>query len=243
MQKKLLIVHFRDDISTSHEAECILIKSETPAQDAVIINAITAEFPQNTAELLKDKYAVILGGSGQYDISKNPEPLVKAMQKTNEFFKYIFENDFPAFGICLGHQLLAHNLGVDVLPDKKQHESLTVEVTKTNAAAADKLYSDLPEKFYVNTSHKESVMSIPNGAHQMLTNDTCDVQGFRYKNNVYGVQFHPELDIKGMEYRWNLYPEYIKSGKVEENVAKMHATPFAQQLLKNFVSYYKNHNK
>jgi GMP synthase-like glutamine amidotransferase len=44
--------------------------------------------------------------------------------------------------------------------------------------------------------HKDYITDLPDEAMVLAGNDICPVQAFRIGENVYGVQFHPEVDFK-----------------------------------------------
>ena len=47
----------------------------------------------------------------------------------------------------------------------------------------------------VNTFHwHRDSFSIPPGAERIASNENCENQGFRWRSNVIGLQFHPEAD-------------------------------------------------
>ena len=83
--KKMLLVQFRDDISEQHECACVSkFMPKTVQMDTT--NALHNRVP---VKPLKDKKysAVILGASGQYDMSKNQTQITEATKK----FKGLYE--------------------------------------------------------------------------------------------------------------------------------------------------------
>lgn len=100
----------------------------------------------------------------------------------------------PLLGICFGHQLLAHALGGEVRDNPKGIEVGTVQTRLTPAAATDPLFRDLPVIFPVQASHRQSVIQLPPGAQRLASSDKDSNHAFRYGNNAWGIQFHPEFD-------------------------------------------------
>ena len=239
--RKVLLLQFRDDISTKHEQDCFnqVLSAENAKIDA--LNAITDSFV-DSVQVLSNYDALIIGGSGQYDLS-NPHPnLVAALDKTTNLLKYILDSDFPTFGVCFGHQLLSYKIGHLVQKNPDMAESGMVTINLENTAYNAKINKGIPVTFDAIEGHKDSVIvdtEIP--FYKVLaSSQKCPVQSFLYKNNIYGVQFHPELTPAEVAYRYSLYPEYLeKTGKLADQIkSELQQTPHAQQVLLNFVKNY-----
>ncbi len=102
----------------------------------------------------------------------------------------------PLFGVCYGHQLMAHAFGgaVDYLPGGP--EVGTFSVTLNNAGLADPLFSRLPSPFRANLSHSQSVIALPAGAAALAFSDRDPHQAIRYGPRAVSVQFHPEFSAE-----------------------------------------------
>ena len=101
--------------------------------------------------------------------------------------------DMPLFGVCYGHQLMAHALGgtVDYHPAGIEIGCLPVE--RLPAGADDPLAATLPERFPVHLTHMQSVLVPPPGA-QVLARSAQDAhQMLRYGPKAVSTQFHPEF--------------------------------------------------
>lgn len=238
--KKLLLLQFRDDISAAHEVDCFLEKSGLKKEQITVVNAITDTINQNSEEFLKDYFAVIMGGSGQYDLTKNPPQIQKALKNTKNLFDYIFQNDFPTLAVCFGHQLMAHLKGGRVKSDKNQSEVGEFEIFLTDAGKKDFLFSNLESMFKVQCGHKDSVINLPKDFKLLASSNKCKVHAYKYKSNIYGLQFHPELDKKDIAYRLGLYPTYSKNRDVQVIIDSLKGTPNSHLILKNFVNNYLN---
>ncbi|MEQ4573662.1 MAG: glutamine amidotransferase, partial [Gammaproteobacteria bacterium] len=64
----------------------------------------------------------------------------------------------PLFGICYGHQLLAHALGGQVDYNPAGRESGTIELELHPPAAEDPLFAGLPLRFPAHATHLQTVL-------------------------------------------------------------------------------------
>jgi GMP synthase-like glutamine amidotransferase len=108
--------------------------------------------------------------------------------------KDVVANDIPFFGICLGGQLLA--AAVDGKVEPTPVPEIGVASFRVNVdAAQDSVFGHLAGKEVVAAEwHKDYIVDLPDEAVVLAGNDVCPVQAFRMGKNVYGVQFHPEID-------------------------------------------------
>jgi GMP synthase (glutamine-hydrolysing) len=135
---------------------------------------------------------VVLGGAmGAYDDATTPW-----LTATKALLAEAVRADLPTLAICLGHQLLAVAAGgtVSVAPAPQVG---VLELRPTPAATIDVLFGPLagqtPPARAVHFNH-DIVSSAPAGAVPLSTTD-AGLQAYRLGDNVWGVQFHPEVDL------------------------------------------------
>jgi GMP synthase (glutamine-hydrolysing) len=105
----------------------------------------------------------------------------------------------PVLGICLGSQLLARALGAPVM----RHHTREIgwyDVAPTEHGLADPLFRNFRASEKIFQWHGDT-FAIPHGAVHLATSPACANQAFRYGHNVYGLQFHLEVD-EPMIHRW-----------------------------------------
>jgi GMP synthase (glutamine-hydrolysing) len=104
--------------------------------------------------------------------------------------------DVPVLGICLGAQLLAHELGAEVGPNREgKHEYGYYPLHPTEAGRGL-----IPDGLMVLQSHYHQ-FGIPAGADLLASTDLYENQAFRYGATAFGLQFHPEASHRSLK-RW-----------------------------------------
>jgi GMP synthase (glutamine-hydrolysing) len=143
----------------------------------------------------------------------------------------------PVFGICYGHQLLAHALGGTVGDNPAGREMGTVAVTRLAAAGDDVLFKPLPENFGVQATHLQTVLTPPPQARVLASSAKDACQAFAWGQAAWGVQFHPEFSTEHMrEYIHARRMALIREGADPKHMRRsVAATPHSRQLLRKFV--------
>jgi GMP synthase (glutamine-hydrolysing) len=112
-------------------------------------------------------------------------------------------DDVPGFGICFGHQLLGHHLGVEVTTDEGRAERGTVTVELTAEGRADPLFASFAPKFAVHTGHTDHVTRVPSAVELLARNDDVETQAFRVRGRrFYTSQFHPDVTAAEAQARY-----------------------------------------
>ncbi len=143
----------------------------------------------------------------------------------------------PSFGICYGHQLLAHALGGTVGDNPRGREMGTVSVQLTAEALDDPLFAGLPVQFSAQATHVQTVLAPPPGAVVLARTGQDGCAAFRWGSNAWGVQFHPEFSTGHMRgyiaaRREVLHAEGRDVRQMQHSVC---ATPASRRILRQFV--------
>ena len=155
---------------------------------------------------LRDYAAVIVGG-GPYCVSDEDKPpeQVRLEAQLRDMMEEVIGMDFPFLGACYGLSLLAEALGGKVSKDKYAETVAATAIALTPEAENDPLTAGIPSGFLAFGGHKESCQDLPPGAVLLGSSAGCPVHLIRYKRNIYGTQFHPELEKVGLALRINYY--------------------------------------
>jgi GMP synthase (glutamine-hydrolysing) len=102
----------------------------------------------------------------------------------------IWSGRLPVLGICYGAQLMAIELGGDVLPaTKREYGPATVQITRD-----DDLFAGIDREQPVWMSHGDSITRLPEGFHATAQTESTPYAGLAApERNLYGIQFHPEV--------------------------------------------------
>ncbi len=114
----------------------------------------------------------------------DPEPLKEAQ----ELVKEIIKRDYPLFGICLGHQIIALANGISTYKMHNGHRGINHPVKNLQTGKGE--ITSQNHGFAINREEAESHSNVEI-THLHLNDQT--VAGIRLKNNnCFSVQYHPE---------------------------------------------------
>ncbi|MND10576.1 GMP synthase [glutamine-hydrolyzing] [compost metagenome] len=161
-------------------------------------------------------------------------------EMTAEWIRAAMTIEMPLFGVCYGHQLMAHALGgeVDYHPAGRETGSKTISLSA--AGLDDSLIAGHPEPFSAHLTHLQTVTKLPPGATVLASSEHDPHQIVRYGAHALSTQFHPEITPEIARsliyYRQavlrseGIDPDRL-SGAVEES-------PVASAILTRFVAHY-----
>ena len=128
--------------------------------------------------LADEKISALILSGGPESVYEENSPSIPA--------KYI-NSDIPVLGICYGMQLITHLSGGVVKPSGKREFGYADIKIKKNDIIFDG-FSDTT----VWMSHGDSVDKIPDDFEVLASTDECPFCVIK-KQNIYGIQFHPEV--------------------------------------------------
>jgi GMP synthase (glutamine-hydrolysing) len=116
-----------------------------------------------------------------------------------ELLSGALDAELPVLGVCLGAQLVARALGLEVGPAARE-EIGSGEVELTDAGRADPLLGSCGEGLVAFHWHGET-FDVPAGRNSLARTPDCPNQAFRAGERAWALQFHPELDA-GLAAGW-----------------------------------------
>ena len=144
-------------------------------------------------EVKKHKPAGIIFSGGPASVYGKDSPTIN---------KKIFDLGIPILGICYGWQITAKVLGGKVVLGNKEYGPGLITLKIKNEKLKIKndnvrleIFKNLPERSTVWLSHGDTVSKLPKGFE--IVGSTKDVKAAfvaSKKRNIFGVQFHPEVE-------------------------------------------------
>jgi len=108
------------------------------------------------------------------------------------FIRRALQMDIPMLGICLGSQLIAKALGAKVRKAPVK-ELGWQKIALTDEGRHDPLFRGVEAQPEIFQWH-EDTFAIPAGAVHLASSKDCPNQAYRFGRDVYGLQFHVEVN-------------------------------------------------
>ena len=241
MRPFLLLATRAEDQAADDEYAAFLRFAGLPPEQLHRIRLEAGPLP----DLDLDDYAGIFLGGSPFNSSDPPQVKSPVQQRVEadlaRLLDEVVARDFPFFGACYGvGTIVSHQGGV---VDRTYTEPLSaVSIELTAAGVEDPLLAGMPERFDAFVGHKEACLVLPPSAVLLATGEACPVQMFRVGQNVYGTQFHPELDPPGFCARARVYQHYgyFPPHELDALIDRLSQGLVTEpgRLLKNFVARY-----
>ncbi|MGL4383328.1 MAG: glutamine-hydrolyzing GMP synthase, partial [Bacilli bacterium] len=115
----------------------------------------------------------------------------------------IFDLNIPILGICYGMQLITKKLGGEVTKGEvKEFGKTSIETSQST------LFKNTPSQQIVWMSHQDKVVSIPSSFTKVASSTNTEYVAFEDRNqNIYGIQFHPE--VTHSEYGMDILKNFV----------------------------------
>lgn len=176
---------------------------------------------------------IIVSGSGAMVTDREPWS-----ERTASWLGAAVASGVPVFGICYGHQLLAHALAgeVDYNPAGRQ---MGTQIVLRSDVADDPLFSALPARFRAQTTHRQVVRRLPANATLLARTALDPHHAFRIGDRAWGVQFHPEFATGHMRGYIRARAAALRDERHDPDAmfAAVRAAPYARQVLRRFIRF------
>ncbi|PIR03524.1 MAG: hypothetical protein COV59_05015 [Candidatus Magasanikbacteria bacterium CG11_big_fil_rev_8_21_14_0_20_39_34] len=239
--KKILIVQFRTDATWEHEQSCFHQDFEDLWEQFEFVDAVRdtekLEKIGNSLKLGTSYAGIIFGGSSEFNYTKG-DAEKDWCKKTFDFIQKILESKTPLLGICFGFQTIALQQGAKIVDDLTMREAGTYVSYVTDIGQNDPIFKNIPQKFLAQFGHKDTIINFPEQFEKLGYSERVMCNAFRIKGeNVWGVLFHPELNPDRMRFRLQFSPSYVDGMEVDNVFENLEESPYALDVLKNFIEY------
>lgn len=244
MSKPFLILQLRPETEASDDEYAAILRKGGVAPEQT--RRIRLDQESLPSDLNLDDFAGVIVGGGPGCVSDAPadksdiEARIEA--QVLSLMPSITEADKPFLGCCYGIGILGSHLQGDVSKRAYSEPVGTAACEVTADGKADPLLDGVPTAFDAFVGHKEALQDLPDGCQHLVRSETCPFQMFKYRDNVYATQFHPEADGDGFETRIRIYRNkgYFPPETADSLIAMCQAADvFApEMILRNFVKRY-----
>ena len=186
---------------------------------------------------------IILGGSPNVD-QEEEHPFLRAEKAA---IREVLEADKPYLGFCLGHQLLAHVLGVKVGPNSCRSVGF-IEGHLTRHGRQHPLFQNLPNNMPLFKWHAQAVLPpVAKHIEILVTSLECEVEAISLKGSphIVGLQFDNHAGSKDDvatwiegDRRWLSSPPEVDTSAMLADAVK-HETHVGEQFELVFDNYLK----
>lgn len=138
-----------------------------------------------------DGYLISGSAYGVYDD-------VPFISRLIDLIRQIHQVKKPLFGVCFGHQIIAHALGGQAQKWDNGWVLGTIEVTLSNLPdwVEERDWIDARDnKINLIHVHQDQVTKLPRGAKLIGTASHCKNAAFMIDDTVFALQGHPEFDV------------------------------------------------
>jgi len=242
--KKFLILQLRPDEIAQTEFHAFLKWGKLAETE---VHRVRMEIDGIPDDINLDDYCGVIVGGGPSNVSDDESKKSDIQKKfetdLEKLLDEIVKKDFPFMGACYGVGILSRHQGACVSKEQYGEDVGAVTVVINEDGQRDDLLKGLPTEFRAFVGHKEACQGVPESGVLLAGSDTCPVQMYRVKNNIYATQFHPEMDTEEIINRINVY-KYAGYFPPEDAQRLIHAAEeenitVPQQIFNRFVQKYK----
>ena len=155
---------------------------------------------QDISKKVKDlnKYDGLIWGGSSLNIYNDTIEIRRQL----DFMKECQKKIKKILAICWGMQVAVTAAGGVVKKcDKGSHRGIAYNIEINQYGANHQIYKDKQKKFNTPAFNFDEVVTVPEGATILSSNQINNIQGLNFKinsSNVWGIQYHPEIPYEKM---------------------------------------------
>lgn len=237
MALKILLLQARndDDPVRHEERRSFAEKTGLPVEQIVPHDLLSG--PPSVAQLRRHD-AVMVGGSGDYYVSKRSLPHFRSQL---DFLAGVVDRGHPMFASCFGFQILVEALGGRIIHDPENVEVGTYDLTLTEKGRRDPLLGELPPVFAAQLGRKDRAERLPEGVDHLASSERSPYQSFRIPDQpIWATQFHPELDLASNRLRFERYLKgyaaHMTAAERDAARRRFRESPHTKEILSSFLN-------
>nr|YP_009369989.1 anthranilate synthase component II [Boldia erythrosiphon]ARO90677.1 anthranilate synthase component II [Boldia erythrosiphon] len=119
-----------------------------------------------------------------------------------------FSSTIPILGVCLGHQLIGHFFGAEIIPVHNLMHGKISYIYHDN----DSIFANIPNPFVATRYHSLAIntFTLPSDLLAIAWTQDNTIMACKHTiyPNVYGIQFHPESVLT--EYGKNILKNFLE---------------------------------
>jgi GMP synthase (glutamine-hydrolysing) len=233
---RILLLQARDagDPVIPEEIAIFARNARVPLENVTPLNLLE-DTPALAAAKTRD--AVMIGGSGNYFVSKGNLP---NFHGTLGFLAEAVEAGIPMFASCFGFQLIVRALGGHIAYKPEKMELGTYTLTLTGEGLVDDVFRVLPLSFAALLGHKDQATAFPAGLKNLAFSDFSPFQGLRVPGKpIWATQFHPEMthleNLRRFKRYLNEYAKTMSPDEMEQTLNRFQPAPHTANLIPRFM--------
>ena len=145
-----------------------------------------------------EKYDGLIWGGSSLNIYNN----TLEIRRQITFMKECFKSVKKILAICWGMQVAVTAAGGEVKKGiKGSHIGIANNIELTEQGKKNPFYKDKKIKFNTPAFNFDEVVTVPNNAIHMASNNINNIQSLNFKtgtSEVWGIQYHPEIKYEKM---------------------------------------------
>jgi GMP synthase-like glutamine amidotransferase len=184
------------------------------------------EFPASA-----DDHAGYLTTGSSYSVYDD-EPWIRRLAS---FVRDVHRNKIQFFGVCFGHQMIAHALGGAV---KKAPAGWCLGTHAFDVTSHQHWMQPRQERFNVLMLCQDQVIELPAGSEVVARSEQCPVGMYTVGKHTVGIQGHPEYSKEYDRALFSSRSDRIPADKIAEGHERLLADPDTADLARWIVRFF-----